>query len=139
EERGGGVGRVAPGRGMSMFGEGECTLSAPALMASYAAHGNAIPGVLRLSRPRAAPGEPAALAVEVPGDQPTALVAEPAGSELPSLVLLHHIATGGALELAQLSAVQERQWRLDARLLGQLLDRPIDPRVAGPPIPPPAP
>jgi hypothetical protein len=40
--------------------------------------------------------------------------------------------TGGALELAQLSAVQERQWRLDADLLGQLLDRRMDPRVAGP-------
>jgi hypothetical protein len=68
----------------------------------------------------------------VPGDQPTALVAEPVGSELPSLVLLHHIATGGALELAQLAAVQERQWRLDADLLSQLLDRRIDPRVAEP-------
>ena len=123
---------VDPETGTSMFGDGECTLFAPALMASYAAHGNAIPGVLRLSRPHAAPGEPAALAVEVPGDQPTALVAEPLGSQLPSLVLLHHIATGGALELAQLSAVQERQWRLDAGLLGQLLDRRIDPRVAGP-------
>ncbi|HEY1324526.1 MAG TPA: helix-turn-helix domain-containing protein, partial [Streptosporangiaceae bacterium] len=123
---------VDPETGTSMFGDGACTLFAPALMASYAAHGNAIPGVLRLSRPQAAPGEPAALAVEVPGDQPTALVAEPVGSQLPSLVLLHHIATGGALELAQLSAVQERQWRLDAGLLGQLLDRRIDPRVAGP-------
>jgi purine catabolism regulator len=101
-------------------------------MASYAAHGNAIPGVLRLSRPQAAPDEATALAVEVPGDQPTALVVEPVGSQLPSLVLLHHIATGGALELAQLAAVQERQWRLDAGLLGQLLDRRIDPRVAGP-------
>jgi purine catabolism regulator len=117
---------------MSMFGDGACTAFAPALKASYAAHGNAIPGVLRLSRPQAPPGEPAALAVEVPGDQPTALVAEPVGSQLPSLVLLHHIATGGALELAQLAAVQERQWRLDADLLGQLLDRRIDPRVAGP-------
>lgn len=123
---------VDPETGMSMFGDGACTLFAPALMASYAAHGNAIPGVLRLSRPQAAPDEAAALAVEVPGDQPTALVAEPVGSQLPSLVLLHHIATGGALELAQLAAVQERQWRLDAGLLGQLLDRRIDPRVAGP-------
>jgi purine catabolism regulator len=123
---------VDPETGTSLFGDGECTLFAPALMASYAAHGNAIPGVLRLSRPQAAPGEPAALAVEVPGDQPTALVAEPVGSQLPSLVLLHHIATGGALELAQLAAVQERQWRLDADLLSQLLDRRIDPRVAEP-------
>ena len=99
-------------------------------MASYAAHGNAIPGVLRLSRPQAAPGEPGALAVEVPGAQPTVLIAEPVGGELPSLVLLHHIATGGALELAQLAAVQERQRRLGADLLSQLLDRGIDPRLA---------
>jgi PucR family transcriptional regulator, purine catabolism regulatory protein len=101
-------------------------------MASYAAHGNAIPGVLRLSGPHAAPGEPGALAVEVPGDQPTALVAEPVGNQLPSLVLLHHIATGGALELAQLAAAQERQRRQGADLLSQLLDRRVDPRVAGP-------
>ena len=59
----------------------------------------------------------------MPGDQPTALVAEPIGSQLPSVVLLQHVAAGGALQLAQLAAVQERQWRLDAELLGQLLDR----------------
>ena len=47
-------------------------------------------------------------------------------------MLLHHIATGGALELAQLAAVQERQRRVGADLLSQLLDRRIDPRVAGP-------
>lgn len=123
---------VDPETGLSRFGDGECTSFAPALVASYAEHGNAIPGVLRLSRPHAALGEPGALAVEVPGDQPTALVAEPAGNQLPSLVLLHHIATGGALELAQLAAVQERQRRLGADLLSQLLDRRIDPRVAEP-------
>ena len=39
---------VNPETGVSMFGDGACTLFAPALMASYAAHGNAIPGVLRL-------------------------------------------------------------------------------------------
>src|SRR5580692_327943 len=88
-----------PETGLSLFGDGESTSFAPALVASYAAHGNAIPGVLRLSRPQAASGQPGAFAVEVPGDQPTALVAEPVGDQLPSLVLLHHIATGGALEL----------------------------------------
>jgi PucR family transcriptional regulator, purine catabolism regulatory protein len=123
---------VDPETGLSLFGDGERTSFASSLMAGYAAHGNAIPGVLRLSRPRAAPGEPVALAVEVPGDQPTALVAEPVGRQLPSLVLLHHIATGGALELAQLAAVRERQRRLGASLLSQLLDRRIDPRAAEP-------
>jgi purine catabolism regulator len=123
---------VDPETGLSLFGDAECSSFAPALMASYAAHGNAIPGVMRLNRPDAAPGEPLTLVVEVPGDQPTALVAEPIGNQLPSLVLLHHIATGGALELAQLAAVQERQRRVGADLLSQLLDRRIDPRVAGP-------
>lgn len=118
---------VDPETGLSLFGDAETTSFAAALVASYAAHGNAIPGVLQLSGP---PGEPAALAVEVPGAQPTVLVAEPVGGELPSLVLLHHIATGGALELAQLAAVQERQRRLGADLLSQLLDRGIDPRLA---------
>jgi purine catabolism regulator len=118
--------------GLSLLGDEERTSFAPALMASYAAHGNAIPGVLRLARAQAAPGEPGALAVEVPGEQPTALVAEPVGNRLPSLVLLHHIATGGALELAQLAAAQDRQRRLGADLLSQLLDRRIDPRVAEP-------
>ena len=119
-----------PETGLSLFGDAESTSFAPALVASYAAHGNAIPGVLRLRRPQAAEGEPEALAVEVPGAQPTVLIAEPVGGELPSLVLLHHIATGGALELAQLAAVQERQRRLGADLLSQLLDRGIDPRLA---------
>jgi PucR family transcriptional regulator, purine catabolism regulatory protein len=125
---------VDPETGQSLFGDGECASFAPALMASYAAHGNAIPGVLRLGRAQAASAEPGALAVEVPGDQPIALVAEPVGNELPSLVLLHHIATGGALELAQLAAVQERQRRLGTDLLTQLLDRRIDPRAAEPQI-----
>lgn len=123
---------VDPETGLSLFGDGECTSFASSLMASYAAHGNAIPGVLRLNRSQAAPGKPTAFAVEVPGDQPTALVAEPVGSQLPSPVLLHHIATGGAFELAQLAAVRERQWRLGADLLSQLLDRRIDPRGAEP-------
>ncbi|MGH3405576.1 MAG: PucR family transcriptional regulator, partial [Streptosporangiaceae bacterium] len=121
---------VDPETGTSLFNDGERTSFASALMAAYAAHGNAIPGVLRLPRPQAASGEPDALAVEVPGAQPTVLIAEPVDGELPSLVLLHHIATGGALELAQLAAVQERQRRLGADLLSQLLDRGIDPRLA---------
>ena len=122
---------VDPETGLSLFGDGESGSFAAALVASYAAHGHAIPGVLRLTRPQAPPGDPAALAVEVPAAQPTVLIAEPVGGELPSLVLLHHIATGGAVELAQLAAVQDRQRRLGTDLLGQLLDRGIDPRLAG--------
>jgi PucR family transcriptional regulator, purine catabolism regulatory protein len=123
---------VDPETGQSVFGDGERTSFAAALIASYAAHGSTIPGVLRLSQPGAVPGDAGAVAVAVPGDQPTVLVAEPVGSQLPSLVLLHHIATGGALELAQLAAAQERQRRLGADLLSQLMDRRIDERVAEP-------
>jgi PucR family transcriptional regulator, purine catabolism regulatory protein len=123
---------VDPETGLSLFGDGERTAFAGALRDSYAAHGHAVPGVLRLSRPGAAPGDAGAVAVAVPGDQPTVLVAEPRGSQLPSLVLLHHIATGGALELAQLAADQDRQRRIGGELLSQLLSRRIDPRAAGP-------
>ena len=80
-----------------------------------------------------APGA-VAVAVAVPGDQPTVLIAEPASLPLPSLVLLHHIATGAALEIAQLTADQDRQRRLGEQLLGRLLDRRIDPGVAEPQI-----
>lgn len=125
---------VDPETGQSVFGDGERTSFAAALTASYAAHGNTIPGVLRLSQAGAAPGDAGAVAVAVPADQPTVLVAEPVGNQLPSLVLLHHIATGGALELAQLAAAQERQRRLGADLLSQLMDRRMDERVAEPQI-----
>jgi len=121
---------VDPETGLSVFGDGERSAFAAALVASYAAHGNAIPGVLRLTQPGAAPGGAGAVAVAVPGERPTALVAEPVGSHLPGLVLLHHIATGAALELAQLVVAQERERRLGADLLGELLDRRIDPRAA---------
>jgi purine catabolism regulator len=72
------------------------------------------------------------VAVAVPGDQPTVLIAEPAGGPLPSLVLLHHIATGAALEIAQLTADADRQRRFGEQLLDRLLDRRIDPGVAEP-------
>src|SRR5260370_33379882 len=86
--------------------------------------------MLRLRVPDAARGEICAVGVAVPGDHPTALVVEPVGDQLPSLVVLQHVAVGGALELAQLTAGQERQRRLGADVLAQLLDRRIDPRVA---------
>jgi purine catabolism regulator len=121
---------VDPATGLSLFDDRQETVYASALAASYAAHGNAIPAMLRLRLPDAAPGEICAVAVAVPGDHPTALVVEPVGDQLPSPVVLQHVAVGGALELAQLTARQERQRRLGADLLAQLLDRRIDPRVA---------
>jgi purine catabolism regulator len=142
---------VDPATGDSVFGDGERTAFARSLTASYAMHAGAVPGVARLTGDGGAPGdqgtareplaagaagaaEPAAVAVAVPGDPPTVLIAEPVSGPLPSLVLLHHIATGAALEIAQLTADQERQRRLGEQLLSRLLDRRIDPGVAEPQI-----
>ncbi|WP_406493495.1 PucR family transcriptional regulator ligand-binding domain-containing protein [Streptomyces sp. NBC_01604] len=123
---------VDPETGLSLFEDGPETGFAPELVAEYAAHGSAIPGVLRLRR-RAADGSRAviALAVAVPGDQPTALVAEPTGEQLPGLDLLQHVATVGALELTQLTADRESRRRRGADLLRQLLDRGLDATTAG--------
>lgn len=118
---------VDPETGLSLLADGRQTAFAEALTASFVAHGRAIPGMLRLS---SANGEASAVAVAVPGERPTALVVEPVGTHLPSPVLLQHMATGGALELAQLVAARQRQRRLGAELLGQLLDRRYDPRSA---------
>lgn len=119
---------VDPATGRSLFGDGECGYAAE-LTAGYAAHGNELPAMLPL-RPRAAPGAASAVAVAMPGDQPAALVVEAADGQLPSTVLLHHVAVGGALELARLTESQERERRLGANLLTRLLDRRIDPQAA---------
>ena len=125
---------VDPATGNSVFGDGERTSFARSLTASYAMHAGAVPGVARLTCDGTAPAEPGAVAVAVPGDPPTVLIAEPVSGPLPSLVLLHHIATGAALEIAQLTADQDRQRRLGEQLLSRLLDRRIDPGVAEPQI-----
>lgn len=121
---------VDPETGLSIFDEDEETAFGPALVDSYAAHRNAIPGMLHLNLPDAVPGMAGAIAVAVRGDQPTALVVEPLGSQPPSPVLLQHIATCAALELAQLVAAREQQRRLGSDLLSQMMDRRVDPRVA---------
>jgi purine catabolism regulator len=119
---------VDPATGDSLFGEGECGYAGE-LAAGFAAHGNELPALLRLRSPQAGPGA-AAVAVAMPGERATALVVESAGGELPSMVLLHHVATGGALELARLTEAQERERRIGAGLLTRLLDRRIDPQAA---------
>jgi len=58
---------VDPATGLSLFDDHQETVYAAALATSYAAHGNAIPGMLRLRLPDAAPGEICAVAVAVPG------------------------------------------------------------------------
>lgn len=92
------------------------------LARSVADHGNAIPGLLRLSRDGSADGEVCALAVAVPGEPLTALVVEPLGGRLPSVSVLQHVAVAGAVQLAQIVSQRERHRRQDAELLAQLLD-----------------
>ncbi|CAM5552253.1 PucR family transcriptional regulator [Streptomyces aurantiogriseus] len=121
---------VDPETGLSLFDEGPETRFADALAAEFAAHSQAMPGVLRLRRRDGDGRWATALAVAVPGDQPTALVAEPTGEQPPSLGLLQHVATVGALELAQLAADRERRRRRGADLLLHLLERRLDPTAA---------
>jgi purine catabolism regulator len=121
---------VDPATGLSLLGDDTEFGYAAELAAGYAAHGNALPAMLPLRLPQATPGSVCAVAVAMPGEHPTALVVEPAGDQLPSPVLLQHVAVGGALELARLTAAAERQRRAGADLLGRLLDRRIDPQAA---------
>jgi purine catabolism regulator len=116
---------VDPATGKSLFDDQAESAYGTALAADFAAHGNVIPAMLRLRLPEAQPTEASAIAVAVPGDSPTALLVEPIGDQMPSPVLLQHVAAGGALELAQLTARQERQRRLGADLLAQILDRRV--------------
>jgi PucR family transcriptional regulator, purine catabolism regulatory protein len=121
---------VDPATGRSLLDDQADSAYAAVLASSYAAQGNAIPAMLRLRLPEAQPEEACAIAVAVPGDAPTALLVEPVSGQLPSPVLLQHIAVGGALELAQLTAGQERRRRDGADLLSQLLDRRISAKAA---------
>jgi PucR family transcriptional regulator, purine catabolism regulatory protein len=124
---------VDPETGQSLLAGAEETSFAPALVSSYAAHGTALPGILRLTRtPEATDrggdgstrgGPISAVAVAVPGERPTALVVESEGGQLPSPVLLQHLATSSALELAQLAATRQRLRRIGADLLSELLNQ----------------
>jgi len=116
--------------GQPLFGDHEDLGYAAEVAAGFAAHGDALPAMLRLRRPGAAPMAPGAVAVAVPGEYPAALVVEPVDGELPSPVLLQHLAVGGALELARLTEAQEGQRRLGADVLARLLDRRLDPQTA---------
>jgi purine catabolism regulator len=120
---------VDPETGLSLFPDQDETAFGDALVTAYAEHGGAIPGLLRLSHTNTGHDEVGAVAVAVPGAQPTALVVEPLGTEFPSALILQHLAIGGALELAQLVATQDRRRRIGADLLTQLMDGRHDPQV----------
>jgi PucR family transcriptional regulator, purine catabolism regulatory protein len=113
---------VSPGTAQLPLGE--------VLARSVAEHGHHIPGLLQLSRDGSADGEVCALAVAVPGEPLTALVAEPLGDRLPSAAVLQHVAVAGAMQLAQIVSRRQRHRRQGGELLDQLLDRRRAWRVA---------
>ncbi len=108
--------------GASVFDDETVVPLGQVLARSVAEHGHAIPGLLRLSRDGSADGEICALAVAVPGEPLTALVAEPIGTRLPSVAVLQHVAVAGAVQLAQVVSQRQRLRRQGSELLDQLLD-----------------
>ena len=96
-----------------------------AVRAAVEAAGGAIPGVLRLD----AGGGSAALAVEVPAEEPTLLVVLGMQPGWVDAALLQHVATAAAVEIASWSMRRGYERRMGAELLSQLLDDQLD---AGP-------
>jgi Purine catabolism regulatory protein-like family len=92
-----------------------------ALLAALARRGGAVPGVLRL---------PGGVAVEVPYEEPTLLIAQPGRGEPVDLALLQHAAMAAAVEVAHTSLRQSHQRQLGAALFAQLLDSRLDPAAA---------
>ncbi len=117
--------------GASVFDDQPLVPLGEVLAARVAEHGHAIPGLLQLSRDGSADGEVCAVAVAVPGEPLTALVAEPLGTRLPSAAVLQHVAVAGAVQLAQLVSQRQRHRRQGGELLGQLLDPRSTWRPAG--------
>jgi purine catabolism regulatory family protein/PucR-like helix-turn-helix protein len=109
--------------GASVFDDELVVPLGQALVRCVAEHGDAIPGLLRLSADGSADGAVSALAVAVPGSSAIALVAEPIGTRLPTAEILQHVAVAGAVQLVQLVAQRQRLRRQGGELLDQLLDR----------------
>ena len=82
-----------------------------------------VPGVLHLS----ADGR-SGLAVEVPDEEPTVLVAYDFRAATPDIGLLQHVATAVAVLLAQQGMRREHERRIGGELLAHLLDRRLDER-----------
>lgn len=100
--------------------------AAAGLRAALARHGGAVPGLLRVP----AGGGRAAVAVELPYEEPTLLVAQYADSHPVDLALLQHAATAAAVELAHASLRLEHQRQLGTELFAQLLDARLDAATA---------
>jgi purine catabolism regulator len=114
-----------------------------ALLAALERRGGAVPGLLRVEGPAAT------VAVEIPYEEPTLLVAQsrpsraggvragagPAGSAQqsgrpPELALLQHAATAAAVEVAHATLRQDHDRQAGTALLAQLLDGRLEPPAA---------
>lgn len=98
------------------------------LLAILSRRGGAVPGLLRADA-----GGGQAVAVEIPYDEPTLLVARrPETDGQPfDMALLQHAATAAAVEVAHASLRQDHHRQLGTELLAQLLDARLDAAAAG--------
>jgi purine catabolism regulator len=88
-----------------------------ALTDEIAGRRGAVPGVLHV-----AAGDERALAVEVPDEEPTVLVAYGFRASPPDVVQLQHLASAMAVLLAQQNVRREHDRRIGAELLASLCD-----------------
>ncbi|MGE5132316.1 MAG: PucR family transcriptional regulator [Gemmatimonadota bacterium] len=111
-------GTPAPGAGL-----------AEALLAALDRRGGAVPGLLRVDGPPVA-----TVAVEIPYEEPTLLVAQARASRPPGrppeLALLQHAATAAAVEVAHATLRQDHDRQAGTALLTQLLDGRLEPPAA---------
>jgi purine catabolism regulator len=97
------------------------------LLAALTRRGGAVPGLLRVD----AGGGQNAVAVEIPYEEPTLLVAQRPGEQPFDLGLLQHAATAAAVEVAHAALRQDHERQLGTELLAQLLDSRLDAAAAG--------
>jgi PucR family transcriptional regulator, purine catabolism regulatory protein len=83
------------------------------------------PGVLRVNHEGSA-----GLAIRVPTERATALIALHDGERPPDLALLQHAANIAALEIERVNAEREHARRLGSELMTHLLDRRLEPNSA---------
>jgi PucR family transcriptional regulator, purine catabolism regulatory protein len=92
-----------------------------ALLDALSQRGGAVPGVLRL---------PGGVAVEIPYEEPTLLVAQPRDGGRADLGLLPHAATAAAVEVAHAALRHGHQRQLSAALFAQLLESRLEAATA---------
>lgn len=93
------------------------------LIEEIARHGVALPGTLRLRTPRSRD----VLAVEIPYEEPTYLVAEYTAGQFGDVVLLQHAATAVAVEIAHEYLRADYRRQMGGELLVRLVDNLVEP------------